>query len=483
LDPSLQVQAGEVLAGKYRIERVLGQGGMGVVVQATHIHLDERVAIKFLLPQALESPEAVARFAREARAAVKIKSEHVARVTDVGTLETGCPYMVMEYLHGRDLAQLVQDQGPLTIEHAVDFVLQASEAIAEAHSLGIVHRDLKPSNLFLIHRADGSPCVKVLDFGISKTTGMKGSGPDLGMTRTTAVMGSPLYMSPEQMASSRNVDQRTDIWALGAILFELLTGQVPFQADTMPQLCAMVLQEPAPPLRGRLPMAPEALEAAILRCLEKVPARRFNNVAEFANSIAAFAPRWGRVSVERISRILTAAGQHQVTPSSETLPSNPPLTAAAQTGKVAATQAAWDQSAPAPKRSRAPLIAAVLGVTAVALGGAALFGYSQFVATDATTPSAGPASQTAPVATADPPPAPTAPPPVVEVTRDPAPRPSAAPTASETAALPTQPAPKAKPGRPTAKKPPEKDPPKPATAATPPPPPPKPVSDLYSDRK
>lgn len=483
MDPSLQVQAGEVLAGKYRIERVLGQGGMGVVVQATHIHLDERVAIKFLLPQALESPEAVARFAREARAAVKIKSEHVARVTDVGTLETGCPYMVMEYLHGRDLAQLVQDQGPLTIEHAVDFVLQASEAIAEAHSLGIVHRDLKPSNLFLIHRADGSPCVKVLDFGISKTTGMKGSGPDLGMTRTTAVMGSPLYMSPEQMASSRNVDQRTDIWALGAILFELLTGQVPFQADTMPQLCAMVLQEPAPALRGRLPMAPEGLEAAILRCLEKVPARRFNNVAEFANSIAAFAPRWGRVSVERISRILTAAGQHQVAPSSETLPSNPPLTAPAQTGKDAATQAAWDQSAPAPKRSRAPLIAAVLGVTAVALGGAALFGYSQFIASDATTPSAGPASQTTPVATADPPPAPTAPPPVVEVTRDPAPPPSAAPTASETAALPTRPAPKAKPGRPVAKKPPEKDPPKPATAATPPPPPPKPVSDLYSDRK
>jgi serine/threonine-protein kinase len=285
------------------------------------------------------------------------------------------------------------------------------------------------------------------------------------------------------MASSRNVDQRTDIWALGAILFELLTGQVPFQADTMPQLCAMVLQEPAPALRGRLPMAPEGLEAAILRCLEKVPTRRFNNVAEFANSIAAFAPRWGRVSVERISRILTAAGQHQITPSSETLPSSPPLTAATQTAKDAATQAAWDQSAPAPKRSRAPLIAAVLGVTAVALGGAALFGYSQFVAADATTPSAGPASQTAPVATADPPPAPTAPPPVVEVTRDPAPPPSAAPTASGTAALPTQPPPKAKPGRPTAKKPPEKEPPKPATAAAPPPPPPKPASDLYSDRK
>ena len=483
MDPSLQVKAGEVLAGKYRIERVLGQGGMGVVVQATHIHLDERVAIKFLLPQALESPESVARFAREARAAVKIKSEHVARVTDVGTLDTGCPYMVMEYLHGRDLAQLVQDQGPLPIEHAVDFVLQASEAIAEAHSLGIVHRDLKPSNLFLIHRADGSPCVKVLDFGISKTTGMTGSGPDLGMTRTTAVMGSPLYMSPEQMASSRNVDQRTDIWALGAILFELLTGQVPFQADTMPQLCAMVLQEPAPALRVRLPMAPEGLEAAILRCLEKVPARRFNNVAEFANAIAAFAPRWGRVSVERISRILSAVGQHNITPGSETLPSSPPLADSGQAAKAAATQAAWDQSGASPKRSRAPLIATVLGASFVVLGGVAVFGYTRFVASEAPTSSAGPASQTAPVATAEAPHAPSAPPPVVEVASEPAPPPSAAPTASEAAAPPSEPPSRARPSRPATKKQ-EKAPAKPATAAPPPPPPPqKPVSDLYSDRK
>jgi len=483
VDPSLQVKAGDLLAGKYRIERVLGQGGMGVVVQATHIHLDERVAIKFLLPQALESPEAVARFAREARAAVKIKSEHVARVTDVGTLETGCPYMVMEYLHGRDLAQLVQDQGPLTIEHAVDFVLQASEAIAEAHSLGIVHRDLKPSNLFLIHRADGSPCVKVLDFGISKTTGMRGSGPDLGMTRTTAVMGSPLYMSPEQMASSRNVDQRTDIWALGAILFELLTGQVPFAADTMPQLCAMVLQEPAPPLRGRLPMAPEGLETAILRCLEKVPTRRFNNVAEFANAIAPFAPRWGRVSVERISRILTAAGQHQVSPSSETLPSSPPAAGPAPAGKAAATQAAWDQSAPAAKRSRAPLVVAALGAGFVALGAAAVFGYTRFAGPDATASTTGAATvQTAPVATAEPPPAPTPPPPVVvDVAREAAP-PAASVAAADPPAPSAAPPPKPRPNRPPTKKPAEKDPPKPATAA-PPPPPPKPVSDLYSDRK
>src|SRR5271168_2704525 len=141
------VEPGQILAGKYRIDQVLGVGGMGVVVAAHHIQLDERVALKFLLPEALHNPESVARFAREARAAVKIKSEHVARVTDVGQLENGAPYMVMEYLEGSDLATWLQDRGRLPVDQAVDFVLQASEALADAHALGIVHRDLKPANL------------------------------------------------------------------------------------------------------------------------------------------------------------------------------------------------------------------------------------------------------------------------------------------------------------------------------------------------
>ena len=218
-------QEGDVLAGKFRIERVLGVGGMGMVVSAMHLHLDERVAIKFLLPEALSNPEAVARFSREARAAVKIKSEHVARVIDVATLENGAPYMVMELLRGRDLSQMLQEEGALPAALAVQYVLQACEALAEAHAMGMVHRDLKPANLFLTARADGSPCVKVLDFGISKVTNMSGSGPDMGMTRTQVMMGSPLYMSPEQMASARDVDQRSDIWAVGTVLlFEKIFG-------------------------------------------------------------------------------------------------------------------------------------------------------------------------------------------------------------------------------------------------------------------
>src|SRR6187399_2364915 len=204
----MEIPGGQPLAGKYQIERVLGQGGMGVVVAAHHISLDEIVAIKFLLPEALGNAEAVARFEREARAAVMIKSEHVARVTDVGRLDNGAPYMVMELLKGRDLDVLVRERGPLPLAEVTDYLLQAGEAIAEAHGLGIVHRDLKPANLFLTRRADGSTCIKVLDFGISKLTNARATR-DQGMTQTAAIMGSPLYMSPEHLMSSRDVDMRT----------------------------------------------------------------------------------------------------------------------------------------------------------------------------------------------------------------------------------------------------------------------------------
>ncbi|MEO8900649.1 MAG: serine/threonine-protein kinase [Polyangiaceae bacterium] len=329
------VEPGQILIGKYRIERVLGIGGMGVVVAATHVHLEERVAIKFLLPEALYNGEAVARFIREARAAVRIKSEHVARVSDVGTLDNGSPYMVMEYLEGTDLADLVQKQGAMSVPDAVEALLQACEAIAEAHALHIVHRDLKPANLFMIRRTDGTPSVKVLDFGISKVSGPPGSASDMGMTKTTAVMGSPLYMSPEQMASSRDVDQRTDIWALGVILYELLSGRMPFNAETMPQLCAMILQQSPPPLRSICPHVPDGLVQVIARCMEKDRVQRFTTVAELAQALLPFAPRRARASVERISRVI--GGDHYVHRPGTSLSEAP----AASTGP---TQASWGQT-------------------------------------------------------------------------------------------------------------------------------------------
>jgi eukaryotic-like serine/threonine-protein kinase len=302
------VREGDILAGKYRIDKILGEGGMGVVVAAHHIHLDEKVAIKFLLPEALRNAEAVARFAREARAAVKIKSEHVARVSDVGTLETGAPYMIMEFLEGWDLSALVHRTGPLPVEQAVEFVLQACEALADAHGLGIVHRDLKPANLFCIRQSDGMLSIKVLDFGISKMTGPGATGPDMAMTKTTAVMGSPLYMSPEQMQSARNVDARTDIWAIGVILYELLTGKVPFTGDSLPELCVTILQSPPVSITKRRPDVPAGLEQVILKCLEKDRNNRYANVAELAIALADFGPSRSRASVVKISRVIQNAG-------------------------------------------------------------------------------------------------------------------------------------------------------------------------------
>ena len=307
-DSAAGVREGDILAGKYRVERVLGMGGMGVVVAAHHLQLDEKVALKFLLPDALDNSEAVARFAREARAAVKIKSEHVARVTDVGTLPNGAPYMVMEYLDGGDLAAWLLDRGPLSVEQAVEFVLQASEAVAEAHALGIVHRDLKPANLFCIRRADGRLSVKVLDFGISKVTQFGASGAS-ALTHDAALVGSPLYMSPEQMKAANSVDSLTDIWALGVILYELLTGKLPFVAESLPEQVHRVTTEPPSSLRGIRPEVPVDLEAVILCCLEKERSKRYHNVAELALALYPFAPIRARGSVERISDIIQASGQ------------------------------------------------------------------------------------------------------------------------------------------------------------------------------
>jgi eukaryotic-like serine/threonine-protein kinase len=437
-----EVKPGDVLAGKFRIDRVLGQGGMGVVVAAHHLHLDERVAIKFLLPNALNDGEAVARFAREARAAVKIKSEHVARVSDVGTLETGSPYMVMEYLDGRDLSQLLQQRGVLSVEEACDYLLQACEALAEAHALGIVHRDLKPANLFLIQRADGSPCIKVLDFGISKVMNPN-SGHDYGMTRTQAVMGSPLYMSPEQMASTRDVDARTDIWAIGAILYELVTGKVPFDGDTMPQLVAMILQQQPIPPRSRRADLPVALEQVILHCLHKDRTQRFQNVAELAHAITPLASPSSAPSALRISKVLSAAGISS--------PSHP---SSAISGVGVSTGAAWGQTS-SNKRSAAPwLIAAA--VLLLVLGAGAAFG-AKLLRSNADLST----EITSVVATTPPPAAPT--PTAVELVR-----PTAEPSVSvapATSAAPPEPVPATaspKPARPAAPRPAVKPTPRPA---------------------
>jgi serine/threonine-protein kinase len=391
--PPLPVPVGSLVAGKYRIERVVGHGGMGVVVAAMHERLRQRVAIKMLLPEAKTSPNAVSRFLREARAAAAIKGEHVARVLDVGELDGGSPYIVMEYLEGRDLAAILASLAEprrLPSEEAVGYVLQACEAIAEAHAAGIVHRDLKPSNLFLSRRPDGTPMVKVLDFGISKALlSPAGEGT---LTTTSSFVGSPIYAPPEQLVAAHEVDARADIWALGTILYEAMAGRPPYVGDSVMHVASRIFNEAPTPLGELRPELPAELVAAVMRCLEKKPEARFQDVRGLAEALAPFAPA-ASISAERVARIVLAGG---------TPVSGPSPLRGSQSGATASVVAT------APSSSGRAWIVAVVAVAGVAVGFLLFSGRSQSapsptaaasaVASPAATPSID-----VPVATATPP--------------------------------------------------------------------------------
>ncbi len=359
---------GQLVAGKYRIERVIGSGAMGVVMSAWHVELLQRVAVKFVRPEAMGLRDAEERFRREARAAARIRSEHVGRVMDVGTVEGGVPYMVMEYLEGHDLADELSRRGPLPVAEAVGYVLEAIEALAEAHAAGIVHRDLKPANLFLAKRADGTRIVKVLDFGVSKSGGTRPG--DMALTQQAAMIGSPLYMSPEQMRSARDVDARADIWSLGIILFELIGGRPPYLGDSIPELVQAMMEAPRP-LRGLRGEVPPALEAVVARCLEREPSDRFADVATLGAALVEFAPE-SRMHVTRAQRLLGSAPLPGADLSLDTLTSSQP--------SVRRTVAAWGEAQPPSERRSSKRVFAGLGVFAV-LTAALAVGYLRFTNT------------------------------------------------------------------------------------------------------
>jgi serine/threonine-protein kinase len=286
----LGLAQGTLVGGRYLTGRLLGRGAMGIVFEGTHHELGEHVAIKFLLPDHLENAEIVGRFSREAKAAVKLKGEHVARVLDVGKHEGRIPFIVMEYLDGEDLGHRVDTTGPLLVEEACAYAIEACAGLAEAHARGIVHRDVKPENLFLTRLADGRQRIKILDFGVSKVA-LTGSALDEhNLAATSTMLGSPLYMSPEQIRS-RDVDHRSDIWSLGVALYELLAGKTPFHAGTITELVGRVLEETPPSLRDIRPDVPEALERVIFRCLVRDPAQRWESAASLAIALLPFAPR------------------------------------------------------------------------------------------------------------------------------------------------------------------------------------------------
>lgn len=351
-------QPGQIVAGKYQLVRVLGEGGMGVVYEAEHVRLKQRVALKMLLPELLRVEDLVRRFEREARASSQLRSRHTARVMDVDHTPDGVPYMVMEFLEGRDLDAELQARHALPLDEAVDYVLQAAGAMDEAHGLGIVHRDLKPSNIFIAREHDGRRVAKILDFGISKVS----NEGDAKLTSAEAVMGTAMYMAPEQVRSARNVDARADIWSLGVILYELLAGRAPFVGTPTQVVAAIVMDDPEP--LESLVQVPPALAAIVSRCLTREPARRFQSVRELMAGLLPFAHADSQGAVTAREALRTQV-RVNVTGVSAADPSSP-ATVADANGK---TVPGWTQPGVDSGTSRASIVGFVSVVVAVLLGG------------------------------------------------------------------------------------------------------------------
>ena len=303
-----QIVPGEVLVQKYRVDRVLGRGGMGVVFAAKHLALGERVAIKVLSHTASENRDALARLQREARILARVRNEHVVHVIDLGELDNGTPFIVMEHLIGRDLGNLLEEHGRLVPPRAVDFVLQACVALAAAHANGVVHRDLKPDNLYCVTREDGAPLIKVLDFGVSRFERSSEEGAlQFSVTSTNTVLGTPLYMSPEQLRNSKRLDARSDIWSLGVVLYELLAGFPPFSGHSFGDVAIRIATEAPRALTELDPPIDAELAAVVLRCLEKNREDRFADVGELAKALLPFAPVGNEPTIARIDGILSRA--------------------------------------------------------------------------------------------------------------------------------------------------------------------------------
>lgn len=357
----MSLSAGDIIDGKYRIVRLLGEGGMGAVFEGENVRIHRKVAIKVLHGGVAENADAVQRFEREAQAAGRIGSEHIVEVLDLGNLESGDRYMVMEFLDGSSLSDRIRDRGRIPPTELFPIAKQMLDGLEAAHGAGIIHRDLKPDNVYLLRTRGGqADFVKLLDFGISKFQALSGDS-GFSMTRTGAVMGTPYYMSPEQAKGAKGMDHRADLYAAGVILYECVTGQVPFNADTFNELLFKIVLETPPPALQLVPDLDPGFAAIVDKAMAREPGHRYQTCAEFREALEAWAQ----------GQPITVAAPRAPSPSVVGLPASAP-NAALNTTPGPVSMPSDDVAAAAPKKkSSTPLIAAA-ALVFVVIGGVAV---------------------------------------------------------------------------------------------------------------
>lgn len=446
----MSLNPGQVIDEKYQILRLLGTGGMGAVYEGENTRIKRRVAIKVLHASVSSAADNVARFEREAQAAGRIGSEHICEVLDLGVLADGSRYMVMEYLDGETLSQRIKKNGRLTPAQSIPLMAQVLDALGAAHAAGIVHRDLKPDNIFILpSKAGRTDFIKILDFGVSKFSQI--SGEEFNVTRAGAVVGTPYYMSPEQARGMAQVDARSDIYALGVVLYQATTGQVPFRAETFNELLFKIALELPPPPQQFVPDLDPEFSGIIQRAMAREQAHRFQSCGEFKDALLAWQATHGVPGFA----VPNPTGQRQITmppgmlhsPLVQTPPpgmipgvgtsSIPGQTPGVVDGSTG-TANSWGNASgaaqpPVPTSSRSGALIGVL-VTAVMLSGLGVAGYFVFAHKETGATNTPVVSATNPVVTN--PPATSAPapePPPASAAEPPPPAPSAAASVQEVA--------------------------------------------------